>query len=133
MPDLNALNTDGDIFVDTVHLRVRGVREHHEATRRLDPDTVNKAQIKELISVLASEERVVIVGDFNCHRFEDFDIFKDAGYTLGNDGSFATFPTGKNNRALDNIIVKGLKVSDVCVHPTSLSDHNALSADVSLL
>jgi endonuclease/exonuclease/phosphatase family metal-dependent hydrolase len=38
----------------------------------------------------------------------------------------------QNNRALDNIVVKGLKVENARVYPTSLSDHYAVSADISL-
>ena len=97
-----------------------------------DPDTVNTDQLHELAQVLASEERVVIVGDFNCHRLEYFNVLKDAGYTLGNDGSLATCETEPVNCALDNIITKGVCVKNVRVHRTALSDHNALSADISL-
>lgn len=95
-----------------------------------NPDTVNIDQLKELESVLRDEARVIIVGDFNCHDFGTLRIFSDAGYTLLNDGSLATCPTEKVNRALDNIIIKGLRAENVRVHPTTLSDHCALSADV---
>lgn len=98
----------------------------------LDPDTLNEAQILELVEVLKTEERVVIIGDFNCKRFASFDIFKNAGYTLANDGSLATYPTGTNNPALDNIIVKGLQVKNARVYETQLSDHYAISAEITL-
>ena len=98
----------------------------------LDPDTLNEAQITELIEVLKGEERVIIAGDFNCKRFESLDLFKNAGYTLAGDASLITYPAGQSNRALDNIIVKGLKVENVRVYPTALSDHYAVSADVTL-
>ena len=97
-----------------------------------DPDTVNINQIKELVRVTKDDPRVIIVGDFNCRDFAQFDLLKNAGYTLANDGSLATFPTGKNNRALDNIAVKGVLAKDVRMYPTELSDHYALSAEISL-
>ena len=106
---------------------------HLAFDNNLDPDTLNEAQITELIKVLKDEERVIIAGDFNCKHLESFDLFKNAGYTLANDGALVTFPTGQNNRALDNIIVKGLGIENAKVYETTLSDHYAISADMSLL
>lgn len=97
-----------------------------------DPDTVNLAQLHELIDALKEEKRVVIAGDFNCRDFGAFDLFRKAGYTLANDGSLITCPAASSNKALDNILVKGLSVSNVRVHETDLSDHHAISADVAL-
>lgn len=97
-----------------------------------NPDTVNIDQIRELIEVLKNEERVIIAGDFNCRDFAQFDLFRAAGYALGNDGSLITCPTASSNKALDNIIVKGVTVTNVRVHETALSDHHALSADITL-
>ena len=98
----------------------------------LDPDTLNEAQCLELIDALKDEERVVIVGDFNCKSFDTFRLFENAGYTLGNDGSVDTCPIASQNHALDSILVKGLKLSGFKAHPTTLSDHYAVSADVTL-
>lgn len=100
----------------------------------LDPDTVNTDQLHELVDALKDEERVVIVGDFNCKSFAYFNILKDAGYTLAGDGSVSTYPLAKpdGNPALDNIAVKGLKIANFKAHPTTLSDHYAVSADVTL-
>lgn len=98
----------------------------------LDPDTLNEAQIAELVEALKKEERVIIIGDFNCRRFDSFRIFEAAGYTLANDGSVDTCPIASQNHALDNIIVKGLKVENFKAYPTTLSDHYAVSADISL-
>lgn len=98
----------------------------------LNPDTLNEAQIGELVEVLKEEERAVVIGDFNCKSFDSYRLFKEAGYTLAGDGSFNTCPTASQNHALDNIIVKGLKVENARVHETTLSDHYAFSADVSL-
>ena len=95
-----------------------------------DPDTVNINQLKELVRVTKDDPRVIIVGDFNCRDFSSFNILADAGYTLLNDGSLSTFPTGTNNCALDNIVIKGVRGESVRLHPTELSDHYALSADI---
>lgn len=97
------------------------------------PDTVNTDQLHELVRMFSKEEHVIIVGDFNCHRFDYYNVLTEAGYRLGNDGSLATREEEPDNRALDNIVVKGVKAENVRVHRTSLSDHNALSADISLL
>lgn len=105
---------------------------HLAFDKNLDPDTLNEAQIAELVEALKEEKRVIIAGDFNCKHFDSFRLFTEAGYTLANDGTLVTCPTGTSNQALDNIIVKGLQVSDVCVHETELSDHHALSANITL-
>lgn len=84
-------------------------------------------QIKELIEVCKKYDKVIICGDMNTW---DFSKFKRAGYQLANDGSIVTFPS--KSYALDNIFVKGLKISEVSVHKTKLSDHYSLSCRVSL-
>ena len=127
----------GDYYYVKATLDVDGapvtlVVTHLAFDGNLDPDTLNEAQLLELVEVLKAEERVVIIGDFNCKRFASFDIFKNAGYTLANDGSLATYPTGTNNPALDNIIVKGLQVKNARVYETQLSDHYAFSAEITL-
>lgn len=93
------------------------------------PDTVCLNQIEELLSKYKDEEYVIMIGDWNVKEFSYFDKFVDAGYTLGNaDGALYTYP----GRSLDNIIVKGLTISDFKVHYTTLSDHYAVSATIKL-
>lgn len=84
-------------------------------------------QIKELISLCKAFDRVIICGDFNTTNYTQF---KEAGYKLANDGSIITFPS--NSRALDNIIVKGLNITDVRVVKNALSDHYPLVCRISL-
>ena len=95
-----------------------------------NPDTVCLNQIYELIETFEDHERVILMGDWNARFFSYFSIFEDAGYTLGNTDS-TKYTCGSSS--LDNIMVKGLKVSDFTVHTTGLSDHYAVSATVSLL
>ncbi len=94
-----------------------------------NPEIV-KNQIKELIEVLRDEEYVIICGDFNTDNNNDYQLFADAGYSLANDGSLATFPTNNPYKPLDNIIVKGLHVCNVHLTPTFLSDHFPIVCDV---
>lgn len=98
-----------------------------------NPDTVCLDQINELIEKLESYDHVLLMGDWNTRSFTYFEQFTNAGYTLGNDSpSNATLAGNSTNRALDNIIVKGLEVSDFRVHPTSLSDHYAVTATIGI-
>ena len=78
-------------------------------------------QIEELLSKYRNYDKVIMLGDWNTW---DWSKIKKEGYTLANDGSFITFPSKKY--ALDNIIVKGLKIIDVRVIETDLSDHYPL-------
>lgn len=97
------------------------------------PDTVCLDQIDELIETFADCERVILMGDWNMRDFAYFERFVEAGYTLGNsDSTLYTYAYDSSNRSLDNIIVKGLEISDFKVHPTNLSDHYAVSATISL-
>ena len=66
-------------------------------------------------------------GDWNT---ETYSSLKNAGYIFANDGSLKTFPS--KGYALDNIVVKGLEISDVRMIKTDLSDHYPLVCRISL-
>ena len=84
-------------------------------------------QIAELIEKYKDEKRVVMCGDFNT---TDYSKLKIAGYSLANNGSFKTYY--KEKWALDNIVAKGVKISDVRIVKTELSDHYPLICHISI-
>lgn len=84
-------------------------------------------QMEELIKACEPYQRIIICGDLNTY---DYSKFKKAGYSLANNGSIVTFPS--KSYSLDNIMVKGLKISDVRVLKTNLSDHYPLMCRISL-
>ena len=84
-------------------------------------------QIKELIKECDQYDRVIICGDMNTWNYFQFE---EAGYLLANDGNSVTFPS--KLYSLDNIIVKGLNISNVRIVKTDLSDHYSVSCKVSL-
>lgn len=84
-------------------------------------------QIDELIKACEHYKRIIICGDLNTWNYSKF---KNAGFSLANNGSIVTFPS--KSYSLDNIIVKGLKISDVRVLRTNLSDHYPLMCRISL-
>lgn len=88
-------------------------------------------QIDELISLYADYEKVIFLGDWNVANFSQFDAFINAGYNLANDGTFITYPAG--NRALDNIIAKGVTISNPgIIQTTGLSDHLPFYCDINI-
>lgn len=91
-----------------------------------DPSLV-QGQIAELIELFKNERRVVMSGDFNTSNYSKF---KRAGYSMANDGSIVTFP--KTSKPLDNIVAKGVKISDVRTVKTELSDHYPLICRLSI-
>ena len=115
---------------------------------------LRRAQMEQLIRDLADEPRVVIAGDFNvgidpveglAAYFKDrtkivrlvksgeFEIFRAAGYALGNDESFPTAPAGDLKYPLDNIVVRGLKMRDFrVIDRPDLSDHALVTAVLEL-
>lgn len=98
----------------------------HLIYSKKDPSLV-QGQISELIEAFKGEERVVICGDFNTSNYSKF---KKAGYTLANDGSIVTFY--KTSKPLDNIITKGVRISEVRTVKTELSDHYPLVCRLSI-
>ncbi len=124
------------VFVQT-HLDWETTREGHEDDRA--------SQMRELVADFQDEPRVVISGDFNVGiLFGDgakdpldnpveYKVFEEAGFTLGNDGRFKTAPSGDCKMSLDNIIVKGIGISDFKVWDRpDLSDHALVSATLTL-
>ena len=120
----------GTVTLDGVPVTV--IVCHLAFDMKRSPDTVNVNQIRELIEVTKNDERVLIAGDLNCRDIATLDLFRAAGFALANDGSLVTCPAASENKALDHILVKGLTVKNAAAHETALSDHYALTADVSL-
>ena len=87
-------------------------------------------QIKELIEYCEQYEHVVLLGDWNVNTFSDFNLFTDAGYTLGNTDK--NMPTYEGGSSLDNIVYKGVTVTDFTLAGTDLSDHYALYCTVTV-
>ena len=81
-------------------------------------------QARELINKYENEKYVIICGDLNSSLASD--LFKKAGYTTANQGEWGnlyTYPSNSPRSCLDNIITKNLKIEDVRVIKTDLSDH----------
>lgn len=88
-------------------------------------------QIAELITKYAGFDKVIFMGDWNWTNASQMDAFTSAGYTLANDGTIITYPG--TDKALDNIVVRGLTVSNPArVVTTSLSDHYPFYCDLQL-
>lgn len=97
-------------------------------------------QMRTLIEDFKNEPRVVIAGDFNVLKWhppakpgsnpwetgnpEEFQMFVKAGYTLAQSGEVMTAPTHKPNLPIDNVIVRGFRMTDVSFPDCGrLSDH----------
>lgn len=136
--------TDEIVFVQT-HLDWNTEGEEYRDVR--------VREMRELAAAYRHEPHVVISGDFNpgirrkdaqgrslpmIDNPSEFDVFVKAGYTLGNDGRFKTSrsgvsPDGRKGSALDNIIVRGFKLSEFKVWERyDLSDHALISCVLEL-
>lgn len=98
------------------------------------------AQIQKLISDFANDSHVVIAGDFNTIPTSDWDAFLSAGYDMANHGYIGDLITHINHTtqeeyALDNIIAKGFRISDIKVYESTfdLSDHAAIACDLTMV
>lgn len=121
--DYRYISADVYAFGVTIKLVVT-----HLAFDNNRPGVLTSAQISELITKYSSYDHVIMLGDWNVASFSEFDAFTNAGYTLANNGSFITYPGG--GKALDNIVAKGLTISNVKMISSTLSDHNALTCFV---
>ena len=87
-------------------------------------------QLKELIAYCEQFEHVVLLGDWNINTFSEFNIFTNAGYSLGN--ADKDMPTYTSGSSLDNIVYKGVTVTDFTLAGTNLSDHYALYCTITV-
>ena len=110
----------------------------------IEPDVnINrKFEYEDLLKAMEKEEYVIVFGDFNAYTVSEFDVFKNAGYSVVNGGKFGTFDTWTNfdkpsswtNKAIDNIIVSpNIEILSAKVDRRDLSDHNILIAELHIL
>ena len=98
------------------------------------------ADLQEGFEDFKNEPRVVIAGDFNTLKWhppakkggnpwetgnpEEFQVFVKSGYRLAQSGEVKTAPTHGPKLAIDNVIVRGFRMSDVSFPDCGrLSDH----------
>lgn len=110
------------------------------------------AQIQQLITAFKNEPYVIIGGDFNVDSPTEFNPFATNGFTMlnhANLGDICTYPASGANAintnindkygaspeiVLDNIIVKGFRISDVrLIDEGTMSDHCGLVADLTMI
>ena len=123
----------GELTVGTETVTI--VALHLAFHDNLKPDTVCTNQMDELIAAFADTEHVIMLGDWNAYYAEYYERFNDAGYTVGNDGSFLTCTgskTGGLEWPVDNIIVKGVTMTGFHTVNTNLSDHVAVVATITV-
>lgn len=83
--------------------------------------------IAEIIDAYKDYDQVIMCGDWNTGNYKKF---VNAGFSLANDGTYKTYPQKKY--PLDNIIVKGLRITNVRLIETDLSDHYPLTCRISI-
>lgn len=99
--------------------------------------------MKKLIEDFGDESHVVIAGDFRvgvrvpgkrCFPApEEYKVFEEAGFELVNLFGTGTYPVESPIQPLDNIIVKGVGISEVrFLDADHLSDHLAISCKLSI-
>ena len=108
-----------------------------------EPQDLAVEAINELIDVFENEDRVILLGDCNV-TYGRFRIFQDAGYGIAETArGFATYGPCQGSTkyyvdksegygSYDNIIYKGVTVSDFALGGSKLSDHYGLYCDVTV-
>ena len=120
-----------EVFLINVHL---GIEPDFNISR--------KAQYEDILNLLKDKEYFIMFGDFNAYTTSEFNVFKEAGYSVANGGAFGTFNTWTHfgtesswkNEAIDNIVVSSnIKILKVKCDRRELSDHNMLIAELQIL
>ena len=138
-----------DTYYKAVKLNISGVPVWFVQTH-LDSNTYlsghrrdREEQMKKLIEDFRDEPHVVIAGDFRvgvrvpgkrCFPApEEYDVFEKAGFELANLFGTGTYPVDSPIQPLDNIILKGVGISEVrFLEADHLSDHLAISCKLSI-
>ena len=94
---------------------------------------LRRSQIEAILADFRDAERVIVSGDFNVSSEAEYAPFAAAGYEAANAAAFGPFPTHRRRSrtqtpAIDNVFVKGWKISGVCLgdYGLALSDHRPL-------
>lgn len=96
-----------------------------------------RQELDMILAAMQKEEYVICCGDFNIESVSEWDIFRNAGYKLANDGAFGqfhTWPHGSSswpNEITDNVIVSSnINIQNVQMLSGTgdfeVSDHAAL-------
>ena len=138
-----------DTYYRAVKLNISGVpvwfvQTHLDSNTYLAGHRKDRAeQMKKLIEDFRDMPHVVIAGDFRvgvripgkpCFPApEEYKVFEDAGFELVNLFGTGTYPVESPLQPLDNILLKGVGVSEVrFIEADRLSDHLAISCKLSI-
>ena len=127
---VTTMRIDGDI--------VKVVSTHLDWNQGENGAPYRAIQIEELIEAFKNDKYVIMCGDWNTGKTDEFDAFIHAGYDMANHGylgDLLTYPAGLSPRScIDNIITKGFAISNVSViNNAMLSDHCLIKADLTKL
>ena len=115
---------------------VKVVSTHLDCVAGYEGLQLRTGQIRELIESFKDEPFVIMCGDWNVEKTEEYDPFLKAGYRMANHGErgdLTTWPATKPKDCLDNIIVKGFDLEDTqVVSLPTLSDHCVITCNLSL-
>ena len=138
-----------DTYYRAIKLNISGVpvwfvQTHLDSNTYLAGHRKDRAeQMEKLIEDFRDKPHVVIAGDFRvgvripgkpCFPApEEYKVFEDAGFELVNLFGTGTYPVESPLQPLDNILLKGVGVSEVrFIEADRLSDHLAISCKLSI-
>ena len=91
-----------------------------------------------IVSFCADKDNVIVAGDFNTDTAtpsDELDIFRNAGFELGNFGYFGEFATFRfgTDVYLDNVATKGVINNNFTVGTEDYSDHYPIESTINVL
>ena len=92
---------------------------------------VREQQLRFISSIIESEKRFVMTGDFNIDDFKELSVLKNVKLANNPVHPITTF---KEGGCIDNIITSdNIEIIDSFIHESEYSDHNMLIADINIL
>ena len=112
---------------------IRGVKTTVVQTHLDLADEPRRSQIARLVEEFGALPSVIIAGDFNISRENEYAPFAEAGFSMANASVFGNFRTHRRRdtsytTAIDNVFAKGFEIVDAWTEEDSmfLSDHRIL-------
>jgi endonuclease/exonuclease/phosphatase family metal-dependent hydrolase/predicted phosphodiesterase len=120
-------------YFTACEIDIRGVKTTVVQTHLDLVDEPRRSQIARLVEEFGALPNVIIAGDFNVSREDEYAPFAEAGFTMANASSFGNFRTHRRRdtsytTAIDNVFAKGFEIVDAWSDedPMFLSDHRIL-------
>jgi hypothetical protein len=111
---------------------------HPRSASGTEAEDARIADHQMVIDYFANYDKAIVVGDFNTYEDRELDVYRNAGWNLGNCGYFGnidTYMPSSRPWYIDNIVTKGININNFVKvdNRADVSDHYPVVANLSFL